>query len=195
MGRAKAWLPVGSETMLNRVVRVLRCVVDPVVVAGAPDQDLPPLAPEVPVVRDAAIGRGPLEGLAAGLRALPAGIEAAYVSACDVPLLREEFVRYVVECLGDFDVAVPHTDDHYHPLAAVYRTGVIGEVERLLRADRLRPFFLFEAVATRTLTADELRRVDPELDSLRNLNTPEDYEAVLRELAQRGEIENRLGCA
>ena len=190
MGRPKAWLPVGSETMLSRVVRIVRCVVEPVVVVGAPEQQLPALSSDVLVVRDAVSGRGPLEGLAAGLRALPAEVEAAYISACDVPLLREEFVRYVVASLGDADVAVPYTDGHYHPLAAVYRTRVADQVDRLLAADRLRPFFLFEAVSTRTLTADELRRVDPELKSLRNLNTPEDYEAVLRELERESGSED-----
>jgi molybdopterin-guanine dinucleotide biosynthesis protein A len=188
MGRPKAWLPVGRETMLARVVGVLRRVVDPVVVVGAPGQDLPALVADVVVVRDAVPGRGPLEGLAAGFQELPEEVEAAFVSSCDVPLLREAFIRFVVESLGDADIAVPHTDGFFHPLAAVYRRRVVVEINRLLAADRLRPFFLFEAVATRTLTAEKLRRVDPELDSLRNLNTPEDYDAALKALRDAGEI-------
>lgn len=188
MGRPKAWLPVGSETMLERVVRIIHRVVEPIVVVGAPRQDLPTLEPDVALVRDAVAGRGPLEGIAAGLRSLSPDVEAVYVTSCDVPLLREAFVRKVVASLTGAEIAVPYTDGYYHPLAAVYRTRVLPEIDRLLAEDRLRPFFLFEAVSTRTLTADELRGVDPHLESLRNLNTPEEYEAVLRELREAAEI-------
>src|SRR5262249_57842743 len=70
MGRPKAWLAFGDELMLQRVVRVLREVVDPVVVVAAPGQDVPPLPDTVEIVRDEVEGRGPLQGLAAGLAAL-----------------------------------------------------------------------------------------------------------------------------
>ena len=52
MGRPKAWLPFAGELMLPRVVRLLGQAVGPVVVVAAPDQDVPPLSPEVAVVRD-----------------------------------------------------------------------------------------------------------------------------------------------
>src|SRR5947208_6518233 len=84
MGRPKAWLPVGDELMLPRVVRVLREAVGPVVVVAAPGQDVPPLSAGVEVVRDEVEGLGPLAGLAAGLAALDGPADAAYLSACDV---------------------------------------------------------------------------------------------------------------
>src|SRR5436305_11914835 len=86
MGRPKAWLPFAGEIMLPRVVRLLREVVSPVVVVAAPDQDVPPLPADVAIVRDPERGRGPLQGLAAGLAAL-AEVDAAYASSCDVPFL------------------------------------------------------------------------------------------------------------
>src|SRR5690349_21785016 len=67
MGQPKAWLPFGGELMLPRVVRLLSEAVRPVVVVAAPGQDLPPLPADVAVVRDEERGRGPLQGLAAGL--------------------------------------------------------------------------------------------------------------------------------
>src|SRR5262245_47236967 len=84
MGQPKAWLPFGGDVMLPRVVRVLRSAVEPDVVVAAPDQDLPPLTIQVEVVRDEEKGRGPLQGLAAGFRALRGRAEAAYASSCDV---------------------------------------------------------------------------------------------------------------
>src|ERR1700720_1408053 len=87
MGQPKAWLPFGPETMLQRVVRLIRSAagVGPIVVVGAPGQEVPPLPDGVDVVRDPVAGRGPLQGLAAGLAAMPAGAELVYASATDVP--------------------------------------------------------------------------------------------------------------
>jgi molybdopterin-guanine dinucleotide biosynthesis protein A len=180
MGRPKAWLPFGDEIMLPRVVRLLSEVVAPVVVVAAPEQEVPPLPPGVGVVRDEVEGRGPLAGLAAGLRALAGQADAAYLSSCDVPLLRPEFVRRIIALLGEAVVCVPQVEGYFHPLAAVYRLGVVDEVERLLAEDRLRPVFLFESVPTRTVEAVELTGVDADLRSLRNCNTLQEYEAALR---------------
>ena len=183
MGRPKAWLPFADEFMLPRVVRLLREVVEPVVVVAAPGQDVPPLPAEVAVVRDEERERGPLQGLAAGLAALRGRADAAYLSSCDVPFLRPAFVRRLITLLGDNNICVPRVGDYHHPLAAVYRLDVEESVRRLLAENRLRPFFLFEAIPTRVVDATELADVDPTFQSLQNLNMPEDYEAALREAA------------
>src|SRR5947209_5781711 len=181
MGRPKAWLPFRGEIMLPRVVRLLGEVVAPVVVVAAPGQDVPPLPEHVAVARDPEKGRGPLQGLAAGLEALRGRCEAAYLSSCDVPLLRPAFVRRLIDLLGEHAICVPHTDGFHHPLAAVYRVEVLETVRSLLSEGRMRPVFLFESLPTRVVEAEESRDVDPTLQSLRNLNTPEAYEAALRD--------------
>jgi molybdopterin-guanine dinucleotide biosynthesis protein A len=182
MGRPKAWLPFGHELMLQRVVRVLAELVQPVVVVAAPGQQVPPLAPAIEIVRDASQGRGPLEGLCAGLsRLAECGVDAAYASSTDVPFLQPGFVHRMIELLGDCAIAVPQVAGRQHPLAAVYRIGVLSEIKSLLAADRLRPSYLFEALPTRIVQSSELEAVDPQFLSLRNLNTPDDYAAALRE--------------
>jgi molybdenum cofactor guanylyltransferase len=181
MGRSKALLPFGGETMLQRVVRILSEVVQPFVVVAAPDQELPTLPAAVTVVHDEEKGRGPLQGLAAGLAALRGQADAAYISSCDVPFLKPAFVRRLIDILGDHAICVPKVGDYHHPLAAVYRLNVAEAVNKLLAENRLRPTFLFDAVPTRIATAAELVDVDRDFQSLRNLNSPEDYEAALRE--------------
>jgi molybdopterin-guanine dinucleotide biosynthesis protein A len=185
MGRPKAWLPFAGQTMLAHVIGILSKEVSPIVVVAAPDQEIPPTPPDVQVVRDEEGGRGPLQGLAAGLAALEGRADAAYVSSCDVPFLRPAFVRRLIELLGDRAICVPRVGDHHHPLAAVYRLEVKEAVNRLLAENRMRPFFLFETVPTGVVEADELMAVDPNFESLRNLNTPEEYEAAVREFADR----------
>ncbi|MET0658490.1 MAG: molybdenum cofactor guanylyltransferase [Steroidobacteraceae bacterium] len=181
MGAPKALLPFGPETMLQRVVRLLGTVVSPLVVVAAADQQLPPLPSGVIVTRDEREGRGPLEGLRAGLKALPEQVELAYVTSCDVPLLVPAFARRMVDLLGNNDIAVMDIDGFPHPLSAVYRRSTLPHVEALLAKDKLRPVFLFAAVPTRHVLPSEMRSVDPELQTLSNLNNREDYlEALSR---------------
>lgn len=179
MGVPKATLPFGPETMLQRVVRLLSTVVTPIVLVAASGQDLPETNENVIVTRDEREGRGPLEALRAGLKALPETADAAYVTSCDVPLLVPAFAQHMIELLDDADIAVMEIDGFAHPLSAVYRRTTLPHIESLLDADRLRPVFLFDAVRTRRVRPDEMRAVDPDLRTLRNLNTPDDYASAL----------------
>src|SRR6476660_5996097 len=131
MGTSKALLPFGPETMLQRVVRLLSGVVSPIVVVAAVDQELPPLPSDVIVTRDERESRGPLEGLRAGLKALPESVAAAYVTSCDVPLLVPGFVRQMLDLARDHDIAVMEIDGLTHPLSAVYSRVTLPHIEGL----------------------------------------------------------------
>jgi molybdopterin-guanine dinucleotide biosynthesis protein A len=181
MGRDKATLPFGPELMLQRIIRLLSEVVNPsgIVVVAAQEQRLPKLPDGMIITRDERPDRGPLEGLAAGLRAIPESIDAVYATSCDVPLLIPAFVEKMFDLLGEVDIAVPRDGQFHHPLAAVYRPRVLTVIQRLLDEDRLRPRFLFEKVMTVEVGVENLRDVDPGLSTLMNLNHPEDYQAAL----------------
>ncbi len=183
MGSSKAMLPFGPERMLQRVVRLVGEVVprENIVVVAAEGQELPPLPDEITVTRDRQPHRGPLEGLACGLAALAEKADAVYATSCDVPLIVPAFIQRMFELVAGHDIAVPKEEKFHHPLAAVYRTSVLPQVEELLAADRLRPVFLFEQCQTREVAVDELLVADPQLKSLRNVNQPADYASALQE--------------
>jgi molybdopterin-guanine dinucleotide biosynthesis protein A len=180
MGSPKAALSWHGSTLLRRVAGLVGRVVDgPVVVVSAPGQELPWLPPTVRVVSDAFEGRGPLQGLAAGLEALIGEADVAYVSSTDVPLLHPAFVARVVGALTDgFDVALPEVGGYRQPLAAAYRVDLLEIVEELIAADLMRPAHLFERCRVLTLDDGALGRVGA-LDSVMNINEPADYERVL----------------
>ncbi len=183
MGRPKAWLPFGDELMLPRVLRILGEAVSPLVAVAAPGQELPPLPQGVAVVFDEVEGRGPLQGLAAGLAALEGRAGAAYLSSCDVPFLSPRFVRRLVDLLGDCSACVPFVEGYHYPLSAVYRADVQAAARDLLAAGCPGPSALLDRIQTRVVDASDLVDVDPTLRSLWNLNTPADYEAALRDTA------------
>jgi molybdopterin-guanine dinucleotide biosynthesis protein A len=182
MGTPKALLPLGDDTMLTRIARILAEVVQPLRIVTAVGQELPDTVDPATVVRDELPERGPLQGIATGLASMPAEVDAVFVASCDIPLLRPAFVRRLIELLGDHQACVAKTGDHLHPLVAVYRVSVLPVVRELLQEDRLRPTLLFARVTTCIVSEDELRDVDPKLDSLRNVNTPEEYAQVMRDL-------------
>lgn len=184
MGRSKALLPFGPELMLQRVVRTLSAVVSPIVVVAARDQELPPLSGDLLLARDEREGRGPLEGLSAGMKELSrhgySADLAIYTTSCDVPLLAPDFIRQVLAALGPHQAAVPVEECFFHSLAAAYRLAVLPEIEALLATDQLRPAFLFDRVSTFHIPVEMLRVADPELRSLQNCNQPDDYLAALK---------------
>ena len=97
MGTPKAALEWHGSTLLRRVTGIVaRATGGPVVVVRAPGQELPALPRNVEVTEDAREGRGPLQGLAAGLAAVDGRAEVAFVSSTDAPLLHPAFVRLVV---------------------------------------------------------------------------------------------------
>jgi molybdopterin-guanine dinucleotide biosynthesis protein A len=180
MGQPKHLLPFGKETVLQRVVRTLFKVTQDVAVVAAKDQELPELPESCQIVRDDETHQGPLSGLMYGLRVFGDKLDAIYLTGCDVPMLRAEFVREMIDRLGNADLAVPFDLQFTHPLAAVYRTSLLEKTEELLRSGERRPRKLIESVTSILVPVEELRFVDPQLDSLRNMNSPEDYAEMLR---------------
>jgi molybdopterin-guanine dinucleotide biosynthesis protein A len=139
------------------------------------------------VVEDPRPGKGPLQGIAAGLAALRGHAEAAFICSTDLPFLHPAFIRRVLSALDERDgpdVALPVARGYPQPLAAAYRVSLADAVERLVKEDRLRPAFLFDECRVERLDEAALRQdpvlaaLDPDLDSVVNVNEPADYETA-----------------
>jgi molybdopterin-guanine dinucleotide biosynthesis protein A len=186
MGTPKAALEWHGSTLLRRTVGIVaRAAGGPVIVVRAPGQALPELPPQVDVIDDPTEGLGPVQGLAAGLAAVADRAEIAFACSTDLPFLHPAFVRRVVRAADEgADVSLPLARGYPQPLAAAYRTTLAPVARRLVAERRLRPAFLFEeCVVTRldeaTLRADPiLAALDPDLDSVVNVNEPADYQAA-----------------
>jgi molybdopterin-guanine dinucleotide biosynthesis protein A len=201
MGAPKAALEWHGSTLLRRTVGILARVADgPVLVVRAPGQALPGLPAQVGVVDDPREGLGPVQGLAAGLAAAAGRAEVAFVCSTDLPFLHPAFVRRVLRAADDgADVGLPVARGYPQPLAAAYRTALAPVAERLVAQERLRPAFLFEECAVTRLTEADLRcdpvlaALDPELDSVLNVNEPGEYQAARARLAPEVTIQ-RFGA-
>jgi molybdopterin-guanine dinucleotide biosynthesis protein A len=190
MGTPKAGLPWHGSTLLRRTTGVLaRSAGGPVIVVRAPGQPLPLLPGDIEVVDDPADGLGPLQGIATGLTiAAKLGLAATFVCATDMPFLHPRFVRRVLDALEEpTEVVLPDARGHHQPLAAAYRTSLVPLLNERIAAGRLRLAELLDLPAM-VLRLDEpallsdpaLAAADPTLESVVNVNTPQDYAAALQ---------------
>ena len=118
IGRDKASLPFGPETLLARVVRLVREVADDVVLVAREGQPLPA---GFEAARDPREGLGPLAGIAVGLGAVRGA--RALVVACDMPLLRAPLALRLLERSEGVDACVPVVDGYPVPTCAVYASS------------------------------------------------------------------------
>jgi molybdopterin-guanine dinucleotide biosynthesis protein A len=183
MGTPKAALEWHGSTLLRRTVGILaRATGGPVVVVRAKDQELPELPKDVNVVDDPREGKGPVQGIAAGLAAIQDRADVAFVSSTDLPFLHPAFVCRVLRAVHEgADVGLPIAHGYPQPLAAAYKTSLARVAERLVKEERLRPAFLFEQCQVSRLDEAALREdpvlaaLDPDLASVVNVNEPGDY--------------------
>ncbi len=144
---------------------------------------------EYPVVMDIYSGCGPIGGIHAGLKAC--GSEWLLVAACDMPFLKIELFRYMMDEFGQkktgdirYDGVVPVTDGRIHPLAAIYRTGMTDILEEQIKRE---VYCIRDALKRLNILYIDVAGKKMFEQMLRNINTQEEYER-LREY-ERADIE------
>jgi molybdopterin-guanine dinucleotide biosynthesis protein A len=169
-GEPKALVELGGRRLIERVVGVLREVVDDVlVVTNTPDlyRFL-----DLPMVPDVFVDHGSLGGIYSGLAAAPG--DSAFTVACDMPFLSAAVARLVVARAGEADVVIPRAGDQLQTLHAVYGKRCLPAMETRLNAGRLKITGFFDDVRVLEVPEAEVaRHADPALVFM-NVNTPEE---------------------
>lgn len=171
MGTDKALLTIDGATVLERIIRVLERVSTDVFVAG----DRPAYRRfGVPVYPDRQHGSGPLAGLETSL--LHARYDRVLVVGCDMPFLNVELLDAMSTATFDEDALVPvriiNGSRRREPLHAFYRKQCLPTVRQSLGEGRRSLQQLLQTLNVVELDEDWMRRFDPELESLSNINTP-----------------------
>ncbi len=179
-GEPKALIQIGGRPIIARVLAALEGAVDDLLlVTNTPDlyRFL-----GLPMVPDAVPDGGALGGIYTGLKA--AAGEAAFTVACDMPFLRTDVVRLVIERAEEGDVVVPRVAGQYETMHAVYRKTCLTPMAERLRAGRLKIAGFFDTVRVVEIDETEISRYADPAVVFMNVNTPED---LRRALALAGE--------
>ena len=180
MGQPKAALDFGGVPLLTRIVIELKCWFDEIVIVAAPESAGQSRVeiPDLKIVHDESAFAGPLDALRRGLNALDHDI--GFACSCDLPLLNSDLAAELVGMLDDFDAVIPEVGGKLQPLHAVYRKQCANAIESLAARGEKRLTASATAINARKVGEEELRKLDPQLTSFFNVNTPEDYQQALK---------------
>jgi len=179
MGRDKRALPWtrapdGSpQTLLGHVVATVSRITGDVVLVANDD----PGVPRARVVGDLYPRSGSLGGIYSGLAA--ADHDLAFVAAADMPFLNPLLILDLVRQASRVEAVVPVIGGRPEPLHAVYRKTVLAPARRQIERRELKIALVFDAVSTVRVPEVDLCRLDPDLRSFWNLNTPQEYQRAL----------------
>ena len=188
LGRDKAAVRIGGETLLDRAVTPLWAVCDRVLVVVSPGRPspMPTNRPNVETVADIQPGRGPLGGLHTGLEA--SFTRYSLLVGCDMPFLNTEVLRFLADTASGWQAVVPRIGQIPQTLHAVYSRECLPAVKELLGEASPGLVDLLPLVRVRYVEEEELLALDPELLSFFNVNTQDDLrraKELLEDVANR----------
>ncbi|OPY08394.1 MAG: putative molybdenum cofactor guanylyltransferase [Syntrophus sp. PtaB.Bin001] len=175
IGKNKAFLEIAGERLIDQTIRIFRQLFPEVIlVTNEPHLYL---NQDVTLVTDIYKEKGPLGGLYAGL--FYASFEKAFLSACDMPYLNIEFIRYMMERAEGYDIVIPETSEGYFPVHAVYSRRCLPSIKGLLIKNRLKMTGCFKGARVLFIPESVIKSYDPEEKMLLNINTDQDLQQVL----------------
>ncbi|UCE41814.1 MAG: molybdenum cofactor guanylyltransferase [Candidatus Aminicenantes bacterium] len=176
MARDKAFVTVGGESLLQRVINAVDPIAGNTIVVAAKGQTLPlPSGRQnMKVVADIFPNKGVLGGLYTGLAASKSFYNL--VVACDMPFLNQNFLRPLLQIANGYDAVIPRLGNMIEPLHAVYTKDCLGILAGLFEHDNLKVRDAFPLLRVRYLGAAEIEGLDPRRLSLFNVNTEFDLE-------------------
>jgi molybdenum cofactor guanylyltransferase len=173
-GRNKAFLELDGRPLIEIVVERVQSVCAEVLIVAGDTRPYTGLG--VSLVEDRFRDVGVLGGLHAGLEA--ASYELTLVVGCDMPFLNPDLLHAFAEWAEGFDVTILRQGKQVEPLHAAYRRTCLPVIETAIRTGERRIVSFFPNVHVRYVAPAEVVSIDPNLRSFRNVNTPEEWEAV-----------------
>ena len=179
MGQDKRFLPINGKPLIVWTVEQLRSLVEEIILVTLEPELLyrmcPQLVatPDVRVVADRYPGLGVLAGLQAGLA--EAQGDWAFVVAGDMPMLNIAllYAMATLTRMERVDIIVPRWHGELETLHALYRPAFCASAaEAVLLQGRRRIISFYSTVRVRVVDEDDVARVDPEVNSFFNVNTP-----------------------
>jgi molybdopterin-guanine dinucleotide biosynthesis protein A len=105
--------------------------------------------------------------------------EWVFISACDMPFINKNVIKYMYSQKNNFDAVVPIVKGKTEPLLAFYSKRLLPTMEKVILTDKRGIKDFLKNKRVKYVTSKEIKKIDPEAKSFANLNTPEDVNFYL----------------
>ena len=183
MGGNKSLLKLGNQTIIERIVELMKSIFDDImIITNTPDEYR---FLGVPVYEDIYKWKGPLAGIHSGLTY--SKTEKNFIISCDTPLMTKEMIEYIINFKTQKPITFCEAAGYHQPLVGVYKKEVVAEIEKLLNTnseikDRSLHHFL-KGVEAEIIHPKDLIFYNDEF--FFNVNKKEDYEKLLKSLRSK----------
>lgn len=172
----KAFLKIGKEPIIKRQLRLLKKHFKKIIIVTNSADKYNGLK-GVRIISDIVPHQGPLAGIMSGL--MSSGERYNFVVACDMPYVNLKLAKYLFSKLQNgYEVVACKIRGRYEPLFAIYGKGCIGAIEEQLKGKDTKVTGFFSKVKVKTVSEKEVMKIDPELKTFMNINTPPEYKKI-----------------
>ena len=176
MGSNKAFLELKGKTFIELQIELLREIFDDIFISANTSSEYEHL--NLSIFKDVYPGNGPLGGIYTSL--INSSSLHTFMLACDMPFIGPELINHLKDLTKEYDVVIPKSEKGLEPLHAFYSKKCIDPIKRSLEEDNLRITSFFPHVNVKIVELDNLNLSDSFKNSIKNLNTRDDYEDVTK---------------
>lgn len=175
MGMDKRHLSVHGKTLLDRVTSVLLELFPEVLLVLA-EEDISRQDDRIRIVTDLIPGCAAVGGLYTGLH--HARYPRVFVVACDMPFINPSVIELFLQNIDATDIVMAQLVTGLQPLHGLYSKKCLPILKEMIedRDLRLQNIADKQGLTVHRVSETEIKRLDPQLLSFLNLNSPADLE-------------------
>lgn len=186
--REKSMMVINGQPLITYVIKSLENVVDEIIISvrdKAQGELLNPMLPGYTYAYDEFENKGPLSGMLSGLTLCRN--DFCFIAACDMPFINEDAVKMLFSMIEAHDAAIPRWEDGFlEPLHAVYRCKpMIRESRKAIELGENTILVPIDRINVNYMDIETIRKIDPKLRTLININTPEDMERLTNNIGEK----------
>ncbi len=172
MGVNKAFLELDGQRLIDKILDIYKNIFSEIIIVANDPLSYTEFSDTI-IVTDIYKGKGPLGGIYTGL--FYSKNDYAFISACDMPSLNKDFILYMAERTGKYDIVVPATlTTGFQALHAIYSRRCLPSIKKMILSDKLKIAGLFKDMRLLKITEEEIKSYDKDGRLFLNINTPDD---------------------
>lgn len=175
MGVNKSFLKIGNQTIIERIVDLMKSIFSEVIIITNTPDEYKFL--KLPLYEDIYKWKGPLAGIHSALTHTQT--EKIFVLSCDVPLMSKEMIHYLVNYKTDKPIVFCEAAGYHQPLVGLYSKTILNQIEKVISNDEVNDkslHKLLKSVDAEIIHPEGLAFYKDQL--FFNINRPQDFEQI-----------------